>query len=138
MHYNIEGRIGTAKLEKRVFAKAMRLPYSYYEQHHSGDFISKLIYDTERASDIYSSRSAQTAGSDNRSGSLSASHDVLQSTVDIVSVIDKCGIHFLVNHYFAHPMKQAGKELAQNNVGMIEAMNQYSIGGGAGQNLCGR
>ena len=56
MHYNIEGRIGTAKLEKRVFAKAMRLPYSYYEQHHSGDFISKLIYDTERASDIYSSR----------------------------------------------------------------------------------
>ena len=28
MHYNIEGRIGTAKLEKRVFAKAMRLPYS--------------------------------------------------------------------------------------------------------------
>ena len=59
MHYNIEGRIGTAKLEKRVFAKAMRLP--------------------------------QTAGSDNRSGSLSASHDVLQSTVDIVSVIDKCG-----------------------------------------------
>ena len=53
MHYNIEGRIGTAKLEKRVFAKAMRLPYSYYEQHHSGDFISKLIYDTERASDIF-------------------------------------------------------------------------------------
>ena len=35
--------------------------------------------------------SAQTAGSDNRSDSLSASHDVLQSTVDIVSVIDKCG-----------------------------------------------
>ena len=89
MHYNIEGRIGTAKLEKRVFAKAMRLPYSYYEQHHSGDFISKLIYDTERASDIYSSRLRRLLAA--IIGAVSASHDVLQSTVDIVSVIDKCG-----------------------------------------------
>ena len=56
IRYNIEGRRGIARLEKLVFSKAQRLPFAYYEEHHSGDFISKLIYDTERAGDIYSSR----------------------------------------------------------------------------------
>lgn len=127
MHYNIEGRIGTAKLEKRVFAKAMRLPYSYYEQHHSGDFISKLIYDTERASDIYSSRLrrllAAIIGAVVYLLPMMYYSPQLTLCLLLISVVT-----FLVNHYFAHPMKQAGKELAQNNVGMIEAMTNILSG----------
>ena len=127
MHYNIEGRIGTAKLEKRVFAKAMRLPYSYYEQHHSGDFISKLIYDTERASDIYSSRLrrllAAIIGAVVYLLPMMYYSPQLTLCLLLISVAT-----FLVNHYFAHPMKQAGKELAQNNVGMMEAMTNILSG----------
>ena len=127
MHYNIEGRIGTAKLEKRVFAKAMRLPNSYYEQHHSGDFISKLIYDTERASNIYSSRLrrllAAIIGAVVYLLPMMYYSPQLTLCLLLISVAT-----FLVNHYFAHPMKQAGKELAQNNVGMMEAMTNILSG----------
>lgn len=53
IRYNIEGRTGAGKVEKLVFSKAMRLPMSYYEQNHSSDFMSRLIFDTQKASDIY-------------------------------------------------------------------------------------
>lgn len=127
MHYNIEGRMGTAKLEKKVFAKAMCLPYSYYEQHHSGDFISKLIYDTERASDIYSSRLRRL---------LAALIGVVVYLLPMMYYSPQLTLclllvsvgTFLVNHYFAHPMKLAGKELAQNNGAMMQAMTNILAG----------
>lgn len=51
--YNIEGKRATANVQKVLFAKAMKLPMSYYENHHSGDMISKLINDTQYACHIY-------------------------------------------------------------------------------------
>ena len=56
VRYNIEAKTGIARVEKQVFAKALRLPMSYYENKHSGDFMSKLVYDMEKAGDIYGSR----------------------------------------------------------------------------------
>ncbi len=56
IRYNIEAKKSTARLEKMIFSKATRLPMSYYESNHTGDFLSKLIYDTERAGDIYGSK----------------------------------------------------------------------------------
>lgn len=32
------------------------MPFSYYEKHHSGEFISKISYDLEKMGSIYSSR----------------------------------------------------------------------------------
>ena len=44
------------KLKMLVFEKSMKFPYVYYEEHHSGEILSKLVYDTDIASNIYSSR----------------------------------------------------------------------------------
>lgn len=56
INYNVEAKRGIARLEKAVFAKAIRLPMSYYDNHHSGDFISKLLFDTSKAGDVFGSR----------------------------------------------------------------------------------
>ena len=38
--YNVEAKRAYANLCKNVFAKEIKLPFSYYEKHHSGEFIS--------------------------------------------------------------------------------------------------
>lgn len=54
--YNVEAKRAYANLCKNVFAKEIKLPFSYYEKHHSGEFISKISYDLEKMGSIYSSR----------------------------------------------------------------------------------
>ncbi len=54
--YTMEAKKGGANLQKMIYSKCMRLPFSYYENTHSSDFISKVIYDCERAQGIYGSR----------------------------------------------------------------------------------
>ena len=54
--YNNEAKRVTAKIQKKVYTKAMRLPLGYYEQKSQGDFLSKLSYNINKASDVYGSR----------------------------------------------------------------------------------
>lgn len=54
--YMMEAKKGGANLQKLLYSKCMRLPYSYYDNTHSGEFMSKIIYDGERAQGIYGSR----------------------------------------------------------------------------------
>lgn len=127
VRYNIEGRLGSAKLEKMVFAKAMRLPYAYYEEHHSGDFISKLIYDTERASDIYASRLRRLLAA--IIGAVVYLIPMLYYSPQLTMCLLAVSMGaFLANHYFVQPMKQAGKELASNNGTMMESLTNILAG----------
>lgn len=127
VRYNIEAKRGIAKVEKMVFSKSMRLPMSYYENHHSGDFMSKLIFDTERAGDIYGSRFRRFADA------------ILSSVVHFVPMLflnvrlSLCllGISFLsflVNSWFAKPMKAAGGKLSQKNAIMTEKLTNILSG----------
>lgn len=114
IRYNIEGKRGVAKLEKMTFSKAMRLPMSYYEEHHSGDFISRVIFDTERAGDIYGSRLRR----------LSAS--VISSMIYFALMFYYCPaltgclfggslLSLAANGRFLKPMKEVGARLAEQN-----------------------
>ncbi len=127
IRYNIEGRRGVATVEKLVFAKAMRLPYAYYEQHHSADFMSKLTFDTERAGDIYSSRLRRL---------LSA---VISSIVFLVPMICDSWqltlcllgvsiLSFAVNALFLSPMKQNGKQLSRQHGVILEKLTNMLAG----------
>ena len=60
--YTMEAKKGGADLQKALYSKCMRLPYSYYEQTGSSEFMSKVINDCERAQGIYGSRFRRTAG----------------------------------------------------------------------------
>lgn len=127
IRYNIEGRRGAAKVEKMVFSKAMRLPYAYYESHHSGEFMSKLIFDTERANDIYSSRFRRLSSA------------VIETFVYLVpmlyysSKLTVClfllsALSFWVNSRFLKPMKAAGSQLAAENGKMTQYLSDMLAG----------
>lgn len=127
IRYNIEGRRGVATVEKLVFAKAMRLPYAYYEQHHSADFMSKLTFDTERAGDIYSSRLRRL---------LSA---VISSIVFLVPMICDSWqltlcllgvsiLSFAVNALFLSPMKRNGTQLSKQHGVILEKLTNMLAG----------
>lgn len=127
MRYNIEGKRAIAKVEKQVFSKAMRLPIAYYEQNHSGDFMSKLIFDTERAGDIYGSRLRRLLAA------------IISAVVYLVPmfcfswqltlcllVISLCS--FMVNMQFTNPMKRAGSKLSAQNGVMTEKLTNMLAG----------
>lgn len=54
--YNNEAKRTGAAMRNIVFGKALMLPVSFYEKNHTGDFMSKLTYDTNMASGIFGSR----------------------------------------------------------------------------------
>ncbi len=56
IRYNVEAKRVYGVLSEAVLEAEMRLPYSYYEKHHSGEIISKISYDLTRMGDIYGSR----------------------------------------------------------------------------------
>lgn len=58
--YNVEAKRAYGTICKLVFHHEVRLPYSYYEKHHSGEFLSKLSYDLEKTGSIYGSRLRRT------------------------------------------------------------------------------
>ncbi len=127
IRYNIEGRRGAAKVEKMVFSKAMRLPYAYYEGHHSGEFMARLIFDTERANDIYSSRLRRLSSA------------VIESFVYLVPMLyyspklTLClfllsALSFLVNSRFLKPMKAVGAKLAAENGKMTQHLSDMLAG----------
>ncbi len=127
VHYNIEAKHGIAGVEKMVFSKAMRLPMGYYEKNHSGDFMSRLTFDVERAGDIYTSRLRR----------LSAA--VISAVVYLVPMfyysyrLTLCLLavsllSFAVNGYFMKPMKRLGGELSERNGKMMECLTDILAG----------
>ncbi len=127
IHYNIEGRTGVGKVEKLVFSKAMRLPMSYYEKNHSSDFMSKLVFDTQKASDIYTSRLRRLL-----SAIISTAIYLIpmfyfswELTLCLIAV---CLLAFGVNSLFAAPMKTVGKCLSDKNGKMLEKLTNILAG----------
>ena len=125
--YNIEGKRGTAVVQKLVFSKAMKLPMSYYENHHSGDFISKLLYDTNTATDIYRSRLRRLVAPIIivivyliPMFTLSWQVTLCLLAVNIISLI--------CNSIFVKPMKNIGSELSKKNALMTERLSNLLQG----------
>jgi ATP-binding cassette subfamily B protein len=127
MIYNVEAKRGIANLEKIVFLKAMKLPMSYYENHHSGDFISKLVYDTSRVGDIFGSRLRRLTA------------PMLQVIVYLVPMfylsaeITACliGVNLVAlvfNSLFAKPMKRIGTEMSKKYAQLTEGLSNLLQG----------
>jgi len=127
IRYNIEAKHGIARVEKMVFAKALRLPMSYYENKHSGDFMSKLVYDMERAGDIYGSRFRRLVDS------------ILTTMIYMIPMLwlnwqlalclfAVSGMSLLVNGVFVKPMKEMGSRLSTKNAVMTEKLTNILAG----------
>lgn len=127
IRYNIEAKRGIARVEKQVFAKALRLPMSYYENKHSGDFMSKLVYDMEKAGDIYGSRLRRLLDG------------ILTTVIYMIPMLwlnwrlTLClfavsGMSLLVNSIFIKPMKNVGSRLSVKTGGLTEKITNILAG----------
>lgn len=127
IRYNIEGRTGAGKVEKLVFSKAMRLPVSYYEQNHSSEFMSKLVFDVQKASDIYTSRLRRllSAVISTVMYLIPMFYFSLELTACLMAI---SLISFGVNSLFAAPMRNAGRKLSDKNSGMLEKLTSILSG----------
>ncbi|MBO4982133.1 MAG: ABC transporter ATP-binding protein [Lachnospiraceae bacterium] len=125
--YNVEAKRAFGKLSILLFHHEVRLPYSYYETHHSGDFMSKLSYDLEKASSIYGSRLRRTVA------------PILQVIVYLIPMmilswqITLCliGVNILtliVNTLFIAPIKKVTKQLSATNGRMTEKLSNLLQG----------
>ena len=125
--YNVEAKRAYGKLCKILYAHEVRLPYTYYEEHHSGDFMSKLSYDMEKVGSIYGSRLRRTVA------------PILQVLVYLVPMlmlswqITLClvGVNLmmlLINGVFIKPMKRVSADLAATNGKMTEKLSNLLQG----------
>lgn len=54
--YNDEAKKTGVNMRSIVYKKALMLPMNFYDKNHTGEFMSKLTYDTNMASGIFGSR----------------------------------------------------------------------------------
>lgn len=125
--YNVEAKRAIARLEEKVFAKSTSLPMEYYESHHSGDFMSKLIYDTNKAGDIFGSRFRRLVT------------PILSVAVFVIPMFFLCWqvtlcliagniLMLAINTFYVKPMKNSGKDLSSSNARMTERLTNLIAG----------
>lgn len=125
--YNVEAKRAYANLCKNVFAKEIKLPFSYYEKHHSGEFISKISYDLEKMGSIYSSRLRR------------AVVPILQVIVYLIPMfilnwqITICFIcvnvcMLIINTFLIKPIRDVSKKISNSNRDMTEKMSNLLQG----------
>ena len=125
--YNVEAKRAYANLCKNVFAKEIKLPFSYYEKHHSGEFISKISYDLEKMGGIYSSRLRRAVA------------PILQVIVYLIPMfilnwqITICFIcvnvcMLIINTFLIKPIRDVSKKISNSNRDMTEKMSNLLQG----------
>lgn len=125
--YNNEAKRGGLEIKKRVFAKSIKLPISYYDTHHSGELLSRLVYDTDKASDIYTSRLRRVL-----TPVISVSvYFIAMLLLNTGLTVVLAGINilfFLINSMFTEPMKNVGKEMSSKNSIMTQKLSNMIHG----------
>lgn len=125
--YNVEAKRAHGNLCKMLYAHEVRLPYAYYEEHHSGDVMSKLSYDAEKTGSIYGSRLRRTVA------------PILQVIVYLVPMLllswqlTLCLVvvnlvMLLINGAFIKPMQKVAKTLSFTNGKMTEKLSNLLQG----------
>lgn len=125
--YNVEAKRAYANLCKNVFEKEIKLPFSYYEKHHSGEFISKISYDLEKMGSIYSSRLRRAVA------------PILQVIVYLIPMfilnwqITICFIcvnvcMLIINTFLIKPIRDVSKKISNSNRDMTEKMSNLLQG----------
>ncbi len=119
--YNNEAKRMTVKLKLLVFEKAMRLPYSYYEEHHSGEIMSKIIYDSDKVSNIFSARLRRVLAPI-ISVAVFVVAMIMINPIMTLFLIAFNVILLIMNTLISNPVKKAGKKLSSKNSEMTMAI----------------
>lgn len=127
--YNNEAKRMSLKLKNIVFEKSMKFPYEYYEEYHSAEILSKMVYDTDVASNIYSSRLRRVVAPIIFVVVFAIAMAVINPFMTIILILFNA-LLFVTNSLISKPMKIVGKELSQKNSAMTNII--YNIIAGIG------
>lgn len=125
--YNNEAKRMTLALKEIVFAKALKLPYAYYEEHHSSEIISKMVYDTDVASNIYSSRLRRVLAPIIYVVVFAVAMVIINPLMTVILIALNV-LLFIANTMISKPMKKVGKQLSQKNMVMTNIISNIIAG----------
>ncbi|MDE7252488.1 MAG: ABC transporter ATP-binding protein/permease [Acetatifactor sp.] len=125
--YTMEAKKGGANLQKTMYSKCMRLPYSYYEQTGSSELMSKIIYDSERASGIYGSRFRRILMPFLMMSFYLIAMLMLSWQVTIC-LFGASAALFVINGLFIEPMQRVSREMSTTNVRITERISNILSG----------
>ncbi len=125
--YTMESKKGGANLQKIVYSKCMRLPYSYYENTHSSEFISKVIYDCERAQGIYGSRFRRILMPCLMTCFYLIPMFLLSWQVTLC-LLGASAALFVINALFIGPMQRLSRKMSKTNVSITERISTILSG----------
>ncbi len=127
--YNNEAKRMTVKLKVMVFEKAMKFPYSYYEEHHSGEIMSKMIYDSDKVSNIFSARLRRVLAPIISVVVFAVAMILINPIMTLVLIVFNV-VLLLINTLISNPVKKVGKKLSLKNTEMTMAISNIISGAG--------
>ncbi len=127
MIYNVEAKRAYSNLCKRIFHHVVRLPYTYYEKNHSGDFMSKLSYDLSKTGSITGSRFRRTVAPLIQVGVFLVPMFMLSWQITLC-LIGVNVLMILVNALLINPIQNVTKALSKTNASMTEKLSNLLYG----------
>ncbi len=127
--YNNEAKRMTLKLKIMVFEKAMKFPYAYYEEHHSGEIMSKMIYDSDKVSNIFSARLRRVLAPIISVAVFAVAMIMINPIMTLVLIVFNI-ILLIINTLISNPVKKVGKKLSQKNSEMTVVISNIIAGAG--------
>lgn len=125
--YDIEAKRGNAKVQKLVIEKALRMPMEYYDKHHSGEIVSKLLNDADVASQIFTSRLRRVT-TPIMSVIVYFVPMLIMNYPLALCLLGVNLVSLLVNSRYVEPMKQIGKKTSEQKKGMTKSMSTIVAG----------
>ncbi len=136
--YDIYAKKGNAIVQKMMIEKLLKLPMDYFDKHHTGEIVSKLMNDADTASQIFTSRLRRVTT------------PLMSVIVYIIPMIIMCPalavcmvtinvISLLINNRYIPQMKEIAKEtsvaksrLAQKFMDIVHGRDYIRTYSGAG------
>ncbi|MCM1325734.1 MAG: ABC transporter ATP-binding protein/permease [Bacteroidales bacterium] len=136
--YDIYAKRGNAIVQRMMIEKLLRLPMEYFDKHHTGEIVSKLMNDADTASQIFTSRLRRVTT------------PLMSVIVYIIPIIIMCPalaacmvfiniLSLFVNNRYIPKMKKIAKEtstvksrLVQSFMDIVNGRDDIRIYSGAG------
>lgn len=125
--YTIEAKKGGANLQKAIYSKSLRMPYEYYVKTHSGEFISKVVYDSERAQGIYGSRFRRVLMPCLMTIFFLIPMFALNWQVTLCLFLCSAAL-FMINGTFVAPMRKVSSQMSSTNESLTQRISDILAG----------
>ncbi len=127
VRYNVEAKRVYGVIYEKVLDLEMKLPYAYYEKHHSGEIMSKVSFDLGRMGDIYGSRLRRTMTPFLQVVVFLVPMLVLSWQLTLCLVVVN-GVMLAIDMLMAEPMRKVSRSLSGINSQMTQRLSDLLQG----------